>query len=384
MRYKAVIKMLLAALCLLNTVAWATTLYVNGVTGSDTNNNCISSLTPCKTIGHAISVAAAGYTIKVAAATYTENLSISFSLNIIGSAASTTIIDGGGVNTAVYISAGRVTVANVTIRHGLAPSGGGIYNKGVLTINNGTVTGNLAFSRSFGYGGGIVNGGTLTITHSTLSGNTAGCGTTGCAGIGGGILNGGTLTINNTTLSGNIAYAHFAYSEGGGIANSGILVISNSTLTGNRANKGGAIFGNAAINNSTVSGNAAYAPGTGGGIYGNPTLQNSIVANSSSGGNCHGTVTSKGYNLSSDGSCNLTGTGDMNNTDPMLGTLGNYGGPTQTIPLLSGSPAIDAGNPSGCTDGQNHLLKTDQRGSPRPDAEDTAGCDMGAYESQSD
>jgi hypothetical protein len=47
-------------------------------------------------------------------------------------------------------------------------------------------------------------------------------------------------------------------------------------------------------------------------------------------------------------------------------------------------PAIDAGNPSGCTDGQGHLLKTDQRGKPRPDKEDTGGCDMGAYERQKD
>jgi hypothetical protein len=50
--------------------------------------------------------------------------------------------------------------------------------------------------------------------------------------------------------------------------------------------------------------------------------------------------------------------------------------------LLSGSPAIDAGNPKGCTDALGHLLKTDQRGKPRPDPEHTVGCDMGAYESQ--
>jgi hypothetical protein len=64
--------------------------------------------------------------------------------------------------------------------------------------------------------------------------------------------------------------------------------------------------------------------------------------------------------------------------------LQNNGGPTQTQALLSGSPAIDAGNPSGCTDGQGHLLKTDQRGMPRRNPEDTGGCDIGAYERQSD
>jgi hypothetical protein len=176
-------------------------------------------------------------------------------------------------------------------------------------------------------------------------------------------------------------------------------VINNSTLSGNRAvrccvqhfcigGNGGAVFNNGGhltINNSTLSGNSAGLYG--GGIYnaGTTTLQNSIVANSPSGGNCSGsTLTSHGYNLSSDSTCNFKGPGDLNNTDPMLGPLQNNGGPTQTMALPSGSPAIDAGNPSGCTDGNGHLLKTDQRGKPRPDPEDTGGCDIGAYERQSD
>jgi hypothetical protein len=91
-------------------------------------------------------------------------------------------------------------------------------------------------------------------------------------------------------------------------------------------------------------------------------------------------MTSRGGNLSSDNICNFCNSGDQNNTDPKLGTLGNYGGPTQTISLLSGSPAIDAGNPSGCTDGKGHLLKTDQGGYPCPNSEDKTGCDMGAFE----
>jgi hypothetical protein len=95
-------------------------------------------------------------------------------------------------------------------------------------------------------------------------------------------------------------------------------------------------------------------------------------------------MTSSGYNLSSDNTCKFNNSGDLNTTDPMLGPLQNNGGPTQTMALLSGSPASDSGNPSGCTDGQGHLLKTDQRGAPRPDTEDTGGCDRGAYERQSD
>jgi hypothetical protein len=89
--------------------------------------------------------------------------------------------------------------------------------------------------------------------------------------------------------------------------------------------------------------------------------------------------------MSSDTTCNFSNHGDRNNIDPKLGSLGFYGGPTQTIPLRSGSPAIDAGNPSGCTDGKGKLLATDERGMPRPDKpDDKTGCDMGAYESQSD
>jgi parallel beta-helix repeat protein len=166
-------------------------------------------------------------------------------------------------------------------------------------------------------------------------------------------------------------------------------MINNSTISGNSAaQNGGGIYiyksgGTLTIRSSTISGNSATI---GGGIsnVGTATLKNSIVANSSSGGNCSGTITSNGHNLSSDHTCNFSNTGDLNNTDPMLGPLQYNGGPTRTMALPSGSPAVDAGNPSGCTDSLGHLLKTDQRGKPRPDTEDTGGCDMGAYERQSD
>src|SRR5213079_1152122 len=60
-----------------------------------------------------------------------------------------------------------------------------------------------------------------------------------------------------------------------------------------------------------------------------------------------GTVTSHGYNLSSDdGGGVLTGPGDQINTNPLLGPLQNNGGPTFTHALLPGSPAIDAGDPN--------------------------------------
>jgi hypothetical protein len=170
--------------------------------------------------------------------------------------------------------------------------------------------------------------------------------------VGGGIYNLGSLKVNNSTISGNGALFS------GGIANRGTLSVNNSTIAGN---------------NGIVGGIGIYS--------GTATLQNSIVANLV-GGNCGNTIVSNGYNLSSDATCNFTSIGDLNNTDPMLGPLQYNGGPTQTMALPSGSPAVDAGNPTGCTDGLGHLLKTDQRGKPRPDAEETAGCDIGAYEYQ--
>jgi hypothetical protein len=152
---------------------------------------------------------------------------------------------------------------------------------------------------------------------------------------------------------------------------------------GGLANENGTVT----INNSTVSQNAAkfHTPfGTvganGGGIYNSsttgPTLQNSIVANNTWGGNCNGNVTSHGYNMSSDSTCNFNGPGDQKSINPNLGNLQNNGGPTQTMALLLGSPAMNAGNPGGCTDGFGHRLTIDQRGHPRPSI---GRCDMGAY-----
>ena len=302
-------------LVLTSTALASSTWYVNGVSGSN-NNNCKSPQTACKTIGHAISLAHSGDSIMVAAATYKENLTIRISLRIVGSPARTTIIDGGGVNRVVRIpnSGARVTLSKLTIYNGAWIFGGGIYNNGSLTINSSLIVHNVAYGHC---------------QHMNCGG-----------GAGGGIYNDGTLTINNSTIIGNGALLRFfAPGTGGGISNTvGALTINNSTISGN------------------------YARGFGGGIYGSGTIQNSIVANNS-GGNCtdHDMI-SNGYNLSSDGSCNFNGTGDLNNTNPKLGTLGDYGGPTQTLPLLTSSPAIDAGNPNGCTDGNGHLLKTDQRG----------------------
>ena len=408
-------KLLLIALSLslaLAPAALASTWYVDGVNGDDAND-CKSLTTACGTIGHAISLSALGDTIQIAAATYQENLTVPFDLTLTGAKAATTIIDGGyNADVVVALSAtAKIALSNLTIQKGSGTHGGGVLNGGTMTITSSIIKGNVA-----GAGGGIYNSGTLTISGSTITGNFA-AGTYSVAG--GGIYNLGTLTINNSTLSKNSGTPAFVY--GGAIVNGGTLAISNSTFSGNSANgstggAGGAIdtsAGTVTITNSTFSGNTASAIFGGGGLYveggtveisnstfngnrssvpggdisnvgGTVTLQNSIVAGSGKAGNCFGSVASNGYNLSSDLTCNFSKAGDLNKTNPMLNPLRKNGGPTQTMSFQPGSPAIDAGNPAGCTDNSGQLLSFDQRGQARHDNEDTGGCDVGAYESQTD
>ncbi len=369
MKDKLLTSFLFAAVsvALTSTAIASTTWYVNGVSGSD-SNDCKSRTTACKTVAQTISLAASGDSIRVAAARYTEHLTLSISLNVLGSGAKTTILDGGGAGTVVTISSAtaHVTLSGVTITNGNWLVGAGITNKGVLTLLRSAVSGNrvnLSCQNCAALGGGIANaaGAILTIANSTVSDNhvsLSGC-SHSCSARGGGIYNVGTLVLYNSTISGNTASP---YGQGNG---SGIYTASPGT---------------AIIQNSTLGGNGGSGAAT---IWGTAAVQNSIVANNGS-SNCGGAITSNGYNLSSDATCNFTSTGDLNNTDPMLGPLHYNGGPTQTTALHSGSPAVDAGNPNGCTDGLGHLLTTDQRGKPRPDPEDTGGCDMGAYERQSD
>ena len=173
-----------------------------------------------------------------------------------------------------------------------------------LTIANGQV------SDSSGLGGGISNRGTLTITNSAISGNQINSGSTQ---FGGGIYNNGSLNLINSTLSGNSVSGGDA--RGGGIyINSGPVNIINSTLSGNSANGGGAgtstggglrlQSGTVTITNSTVSGNSATGSPTnqGGGIFwsgGTLNIRNTIIAlnNSDSGVDIFGSVSSLGHNV---------------------------------------------------------------------------------------
>ncbi len=321
MKYRFVFStFLLTALVLaVAPVLWASTWYTDGVNGND-SNNCQSPTTACKTIGHPISLASSGDAIRVADGVYTENLTVGINVRILGSGATTTIIDGGGVGTVVIISSttAHVTLSGLTIRNGHGTGlAGGIRNKGTLRIIASAINGNGASfgceEYCFASGGGIYNLGALTISGSTLSSNEAFSWCHGqCGAFGGGIYNKGKLTITNSTLSGNTAHAILSnlglvYNTGigGGIDNAGTLI----------------------MNNTTLSQNTAYWISGGVENLGSTTLQNTIIANNV-GGNCGspGPLISNGYNLSSDATCNFNSTGDLNNTDPILGPLQYNGG----------------------------------------------------------
>ena len=289
------------------------------------------------------------------------------------------------VDRVFHISPGKtVTISGLTIFNGSAPPpnriGGGIYNDHAkLTLNSCTISGNSADQ---GTGGGIYNDGhdgsaTMTINNSTISGNSAWPGA--------GICNDGIMTIANSTISGN---SDNGWNYGGGILNVGTLTITNSTLSGNSSAVGGAIYSwsgsTLTIFNSTFSGNFCNNPdwAHGGGIYnegGTMKVGNTIFKAGALGENIYhvngisGSITSLGYNLSSDnGGGYLTAVGDRINTDPLLGPLQNNGGPTFTHLPAQNSPAVNAGDPT---------LAMDQRGPGF--ARVVNGCaDIGAVEVQ--
>ncbi len=353
----------------------------------------------------AVNAAASGDTISIGAGTFGENINISAkSVTLQGAGADATVVNGvggrpfyvststvtisrmrltagaGPVGGAIMNIGGVVTIADAVIDGNTAPyGGGGIYtaNGGTLTLTNTRVSGNVSSST----GGGIeIIDGTVTLIDSTVSGNTA-------AGDSGGIHNQGTLTLIRSTVSGNTASGW-----GGGILTWGDVRVVNSTVSGNSAGQSaGAVYivqGSAYLFNATIAGNTASAWYGTGGVLGRTTIKNSIIAGNTGPyrQDCFGGPwTSLGNNvIQNPSNCAVTAVeGDRFNVDARLDVLQDNGGATFTHALLSGSPAIDAGSPSGCTDADANPLPTDQRGSARVvdgDADGVARCDAGAFE----
>jgi hypothetical protein len=236
---------------------------------------------------------------------------------------------------------------------------------GAIGTDSGTGTDNPGGAAS---GGGIYIGtGTAIVSETSLIGNLAqagnnsqgfGTGATPADGDGGAIFNNsGTLAITNSTIAQNqsIAGVHFptgsGNAAGAGIYNSeGQLTLSFSTVAENT---------NYAGTNGIVLGDGIYNTGQ-------AKLDNTIVAYHTH-GNFAGTITDQGHNISSDDSAHFSSS--LQNADPKLGPIADNGGPTLTMALLEGSPAIDSGASTGPA--------IDQRGIARPYG---VGFDIGAFE----
>jgi hypothetical protein len=308
-----------AAICLISACALTISAQATTIAVTNTNDSGPGSLR------QALAIANDGDTIDAfgisGGITLTSGqLLVDKSVTINGAGADVLAVDGNMASRVFQIALGQtVTISGFTIRNGHAPGadGGGILNDATLTITNCTVSGNTA-----GHGGGTFNAGTLTIVNCTVSGNTAASGNPAAEGAGTYNAEASTLMITNSTFSGNTAANY-----GGACFNFGTLQIANSTLSDNSS----VLFAGGVLNLGTFQ------------------IGNTILNRGDSGVNItnFGTVTSLGYNLSSDDAGGiLTGPGDQINTDPLLGPLEDNGGPTSTHELLPGSPAINAGNPS--------------------------------------
>ncbi len=304
----------------------------------------------------------------------TGDLDILNTVEIVGAANGSTIIDGSALNDRIFhVNTNSLTLRNLTVTGGdtADPAGGGgilVGGGSAAVFDSVVVTGNSATT-----GGGIRASSSIDVTNSTFSANTA---TVDGAGI---ALTGGSSTFDNVTISGNNATA-----DGGGLyvsSSAGGHTFTNITISGNSANNGGGVAtdgGPANFNHATVTDNTAT--NNGGGISrssGVVNLASSIIADNTatSATEISGTITSSGFNIIGDGPGDSTGgTGYdasdlLNQTGLSLGALADNGGPVQTHELQTGSVGIDeTGSPTPDTDG---------RGYYRVDS----NADIGAYES---
>ena len=246
-----------------------------------------------------VNLAPATYTLTIAGqlenSAATGDLDITGALTLAGVGSAATIIDGGALDRVIEVRSPGVTITRVMIRNGaVSDDGGGIRLHG----SNG-----------------------LNLSEAALVDND----------IGG--------------------------KKGGGLsASSGALVLTNVTVSGNRAKDAPGIFNlsasitltNVTIANNTGTGKGAFDPGSG-----TVSVRNTIIALNVGVADCDSVVGPGANNLDGDGSCGFATT-----TNPLLGALGDNGGPSYTQALLTGSPAIDNGTNVGAP-------ATDQRGPQR-------------------
>jgi hypothetical protein len=279
---------------------------------------------------------------------------------------------------------------------GAAALGGAIYNGGALAVEASLFYANSAT------GATGLNGASPPPTYETADnpGTPGGPGGTAC----GGIFNGGTASLVNCTFVNNYArggrggnggnggmiYIQVPITDpptpprwrygtdgvggdgGGSIAalqdTSGVCFLTNCTFALNWCDPNGGLGGPGGMGDAMRGPGPAGASGLKvGGTSGGCHLVNTLLATNTP---ANGASLDLGHNLSSDASCGFTNPSSLNSTDPRLGSLADHGGPTRTVALLPGSPAIDAADPAVAP-------PSDQRGFPRPVG---AAPDIGAFE----
>lgn len=354
--------------------------------------------------------------------------------NIIVRGNTATTAAGGGLVVALNGSVMNFALRSSQVYSNTAFQGGGIYLQSTIqpfAVYSASIESSVIYSNTAAHGAGIDNdsgnaGNPLRLLDSRLHHNDS-------ASLGGAIENNGALRILRTTIETNSAAT-----QGGGIYNNdnGLLDLTQSTLDANTAQFGGGIYVEsfiytrtlATLVDSTISGNSASYEGAGLYVHGgraqlfNATIANNQIvapagppypaigggllitnnfginavvtlANTLIGDNstqvglnapvpddCFGRVRAMGYNLIETLShCGFENPsiGDITGQGPKLGPLQANGGSTATQALLPGSPAIDAGRPTGCTDATGAMIAADQRGFQRAI---NGRCDIGAFE----
>ncbi|MCW5891068.1 MAG: hypothetical protein KIT14_11020 [bacterium] len=270
--------------------------------------------------------------------------------------------DAGVFGGAMAILGSQAEISDTSITGNTSPTGGLDAHDSEVFLSRVAITGNVG---TYYVGGvGISGFARVTIDDSLIAGNTS----DEAAGLR--VDEQAVVLMTNTTVSGN-----HATGDGGGVfvdgpGSAGIpgrLIAVNSTIAGNTAD-------------SDLSGH-----GGGGGIFvelgGRATFRAVLLGDNvaNEGMDCLGTVTSDGYNLiETVAGCTVKGTktGNVVGVDPLLGALGPNGGATDSMPLLPGSPAIDAAE---------YCPGLDQRGFARPvdgNGDTLSRCDIGAVEQE--
>lgn len=372
MRYTRMVLLMVVACFAITPAAWAETYTVTGLGDGGT---CTG--TTCTTVRAAVEAANLTTTVddvielpagQIQLASQALNITDEVTINGFGDGTTlqTTIVADPGVEArAVVISNTTAVINDLALLGGKAlfgingPHGGTLLaQKSTVSLTRVRVSGGSALS-----GGGIANNsGTMTIDQSLIDGNFA----TQGGGDGGGIINFG--------------------GDGNGAAS---LTIRNSTIAFNNARLAGAIISREGdqlehnqntlvTENVTIAQNRASDRGVGGVLVGSGTWTStsSLVADNffdqTTASDCSGTdATSQGFNFETLGECGFNQASDKRQLVARLDTvLDDNGGPTPTMRLLAGSPALSI-RTAGCTG-------VDQRGFQRPQG---SGCDAGAFES---